>query len=516
MPEINSSFRFSWEPATWGQSFKALFRTPSPGPTWFQDLIAFDMVSFTKQREEGSPRKTENKIDQPFEKSCNIVHKSVAYLAKYSHPSLEQALERKFNELSTAEEFKNAFHSILLSSLKTSRPNMLEVCQRILSSHKLAKVFGVSDVIAKAREEAEYVPKPEPFFVSLIKSTSVIVQFPLQRIRKIFSYIYSMTARAYVPDDINRPPDTIQRAQGTWSFYRDAIYDGIFVVQITKRLLTMRWKTGLVGVGLLVSFGVVLYKFSEAIPSASRFKVLLPEQFHGSRDVGECYSPPSPIKREPSASLEAHLHALKQRLLDFEQDKEITLHKCKIERQSNPEWMNTDKGKILKEEKKNIDYKITEQKKKIETGHKLCKRLDILAHLYFHNYQQENRLLHLLIERGEKLGKSLENTKKVFLFLKYLALPEIKDEFDAIKSKFQTMLMPPDITGMKIYRARSTSALEGTSQQNRASPAAISYPLPTVLQAIESLTLPPPAVVIGTPTYTLTKRRSSSALPASS
>lgn len=495
MTRTNVSYRFSWEPASWGQSIKALFRTPPPVTTWFADLERFDIAAFAKVREKGSPRLLLNEEEPPIEDSCTVFHKSIAYLAKYSNTQLEGILVKKFEQISYAEGLKNVFHSILLLTLRTNRPKMLEVCQKVLSSKKLTELFKVQNVIALAQKEALIVQKPQHRVASISKSLIHALQQPLLKVQKVIRYISSTTSQAYGVN-FDDPPINSQRAQGQWTFYRDTLHDACVIVPIIKTFFTVQWKTSIVTATLLAVSIAAAYQLSESpAHHISRFRSLeLPLRLQGSDDVQQCHTPHGSLpKREPSAELESYLQVLERQLLHLNSDREITIELCNKERESNPDWITSTQGEKLFDVIKNIDRAIRDHKKRIIEARKLSLRLEKLSQIRLDLSQKEHTIIHLLNDQSKKMSTSNDQSKntnpsferpqKDYLFLKYLVLPQIRREYDTIIGKCQAMMFPPR-TGSRIPRGRasSTSNLDSNLQTSTSAPPALtSLVLPIIL-----------------------------------
>lgn len=450
MSEINVSHRFSWEPVSWAQSIKALFRTPPPVSTWFADLERFNMASLTTVREEGSPRLLPNGKEQPIENSCTVFHKSIAYLAKYSNARLEGILVNKFEQISSSEGLENVFHSILLLSLRTHRPKMLEVCQKVLSFKKLAELFNVADVKELAQKEASVADKPQHRVASISKSLIHALQQPLQKIRKVTLYIFSTTSQAYGVNFDNPPPNS-QRAQGQWTFYRDTLHDICVIVPVVKAFFTVQWKTSIATATLLAVSVTAAYRLSESpARNISRFNTELPLRIQESDDIQQCHtpSPGSQLRREPSAGFESYLLVLERQLDRFNAEREKTIKDCNIARDSNPNWLRSPKGENLFKEKEKIEKNITEHKNKMIEARKLSLRLEKLSQLSVDYSQKRDTLIHFLNEQipkeqSKKTDKSLEeSSQKDYLFLKFLALQEIRRENDMIITKCRILTVP--------------------------------------------------------------------------
>lgn len=488
MPEINASFRFSWEPATWAQSFKALFRNPSPAPSWFKDLEQFDMAAFTKVREKGSPRTASDEKADKSPEDYNILLKTVVYLTRYPHPRLESILKEKFEKLSTAESLKNAFHSILLLSLRTNRPKMLEVCQKVLSSQKLADLFRVKDVMGLAKKEALVVSKPENKVTSLSKALIQSLQQPLLKILRIIRYIFSTTKQAYGVD-FNTPPVGPQRAQGQWTFYRDTLHDICVLVPLVKTFCADRWKTSIIvatviGVSIAAAYRLTESPSRKAMPFGKTEFVFRTME---SDDVQQCHThPDSPIKREPSSELESCLQGLEHRLIYLNENKALTIALSNQEREANPYWTETERGIKLAGDLENINRDIETQQNHLTEIKKLSLRLEKLSQIYFDLREKEHAIIHFLNDQT-KNNNTLEVAHKNYQFLKFLALPEIRREYEVIIAKCKVTLAPPsqDLTGSRlnvrlgIAKSSSTSSLK---------PSALP---PSVLA---SLTVPAPIV----------------------
>jgi hypothetical protein len=484
MPELSASFRFSWEPASWRQSLKALFITPPPNSTWFKDLETFDVISFTQKREEGSPRCTSDiPADQSLEDSCNILHKTVAYLAKYPNPRLEGILVNKIREISSADSLRNAFHSVLLLSLRVNRPKILEVCQKVVSLQQLTTLFKVKDVMSLVQTDAIVAQKPEHRLASLSKSLAHALQQPLQKTGKIFLYIFSTTCQAYA-FDFDNPPKNSQRAQAIWNFY----YENIRVIfPAVLTFIVTWWKTSLV-VGAVLSTGIAATYHWSLLPSSPRKTGL----FHGD-DIQQCHSPSEGrYKREPSTDLTSCFQALEKRRDELIEEQAKAIQEGN-ELRTNPDWGSTDKGIKIVSEIGRIKTDLELLAAHLAKVKKLSLRVEKLSQLRLYYGQKENALIHLINEQKidiklpEKTpNKNIEEAQKIYLFLKYLFLPETRRECNAIVTKCKFILAPPPSPLGSRACAKSAS-LSALTLSPAASPSA---PHPHV----ESFTLPPPAV----------------------
>jgi hypothetical protein len=466
------SYRFSWEPASWTQSIKALFRTPPPVPTWFAELEKFNMTSMTRIREKGSPRMLPNEVDQPIESSCTVFHQSIAYLAKYSNAQLESILVKKFEQIPSPEGLKNVFHSILLLSLRTNRPKMLEVCQKVLSSKKLARLFKVPDVMKLAQKEAIVVPKPQHRVASISKSLVQALQQPLLKIRQIVRYAFSTTSQAYGVD-FNTPPSNSQRAQGQWSFYRDTLHDIIVITPLIKTFFTVQWKTSLATSALLAVSVAAAYQLSEdPAPPISQAKIPeFPLLLRVTDDVQQCHTPQGfPPKREPSAELESHVQVLERQLARLNEEMEMINRTCNLERDSIPGWIDSPKGEHLFKEIDRVEKEFADYQTKLMEARKLSLRLEKLTQIRSDYRQKEHTVIHFLNEQSKKTNKSLEESQKDYLFLKYLALPEIRREYETIIAKCNILMTTPRPGSRALVKASSTSSLGASLRPSISAP----------------------------------------------
>ncbi|MBS0648658.1 MAG: hypothetical protein JSS10_05475 [Verrucomicrobia bacterium] len=498
MTGTNVSFRFSWEPASWGQSFKALFYTPPPVSDWFQDLETFDIVSFTKAREQGSPRLISDPaaVDKSPEDSCNIFHKAIAYLAKYSNPRLESILKIKFEELSTVDSLKNAFHSVLLLSLRTNRPKMLEVCQKVLSSKKLADLFNVNDVMELAKIEARVVPKPEHRVRSLSKALLHSLQQPFMKIRQIIRYIFSTTSQAYGVD-FNRPPLSAPRAQGQWTFYRDSLHDICVLAPLVKTFFTDQWKTTIIAATILGISITAVYRLSEP-PSPYATPSRRPSLHHSAGwhddQLEQCSSSSESLQREPSPGLISCCHTVEYQLYKLHSEKEEVIQECNRKRALKSNWQTTEAGEGLLKDLNRIESNIELQKKTLAEIRKLALRLERLSQIYQDYVQKERVTIHFLNGQTENSKIPLEISQNTYLFMKYLALPEIRRESEYIISRCHISFTLSSPTGSRIGfgapRSASLSALDLPLGGSRSGPAAFGGGA----AAIAPLALPPPAL----------------------
>jgi hypothetical protein len=475
MTELSASFRFSWEPATWGQSLKALFYTPPPCEEWFQNLEKFDINAFAATPPDGSPRKSNEILD---EKNCNILEKTVAYLAKYSNPRLEGILRSKFEmlslpfkkgdqEISAADRLTNTFHSILLLSLRSHRPKMLEVCQKILSTKLLLHLYTGEDLIKTAQIEAgDYIQEPQHRVISISKSVIDALQRPFQKIRKIIRYIFSTTRQAYGVD-FDTPPNNSSKAQGQWTFYRDSLHDICVIAPIIKTFFTIQLKTSIVIATIFAVSITAIYQLGES-PSRSSLqsKPESPANFQESTGdirgirsdyVERCHShSPSSLmpNQEPSAELPRCLKILEDRLVVLNKDLDKNIKDGQQERRKNCNWTTEAKGRLLIKEKRLIKEQIQTQEKHIDEMRKLILRLEMLSHLSSDYEQKEQVAVHFL----SKNTTNLEEFKKAYLFFTYLALPVIENEHKSIIDKCKTQIKP--VAGVTLHvRSASTSAL---------------------------------------------------------
>ncbi len=472
MSETNVSLRFSWEPASWGQSIKAFFRTPPPVQAWFTELEEFNMNSFGTQREKGSPRlSSDGSENKPLEESCTVLHKTIAYLAQYSNPRLEKILETKFGQISSSTGVKNIFHSILLLSLRTNRPKMLEVCQKVLSLNKLKALFHVSDVISLAQKEALVVQKPQHRVASISKSLIHALQQPLLKIRKVIQYIFSTTGQAYGVD-FDAPPKNSQKAQGQWSFYRDTAHDICVIAPFVRAFFTVQVKTSIAIATLFAVFITAVYRLSE-LPArhAAQLRIEQRLPLHGSDDIQQCHTPGVSIKRDPSAELESFLQIIERQLTHLSDERESTIDACNIERQKNPNWVTSEKGKLLFGKLDRIDKDIEKHNKKITEIRRLSLRLEKISQIRFDDREKEHAVIHFLNENSKNPNNLFEESQKNYLNLKYLVLPELEREYMTIIAKCTVEIIPPTHSRSFGLRARAVST--SFLQASNAAPAAL-------------------------------------------
>lgn len=462
MSATTFSSRFSWDPPSWHQSLLPFFwPKPQPDPTWIAELKKFDLSAFARERIDGFPRSA---LDPAAERArpipITILHKTIAYLADYPHPQLQQALVEKLTEFpSDLDSIKNVFHSILLCSLATGRSKMWKVYQNALPFQLLLTASKVSDVMELAKIEATVVPKPEHRFVHILRYIAQAWYQQSQFIRKIVQNIFLTTSLAY-GGSLNTVPKNPQKAQGQWSFYRDAFYDMVLVVQILRTLLSGQRKASLVAMAL-IPFIVVAYQYRPLPLSTAKIFGFpeIPIDRSESGDDQLVISARGVETGEIVNSFEAQLMELEEKLNDLKIVKLRAVTDGYAEKRMNENWFTSLRGKEILARLRQAERQIASCEEKLVEARKLRQRLERLKKILADFTHEECTAIHSLYNPSKIPDQQREQLQRVYLFLKYIALPIVIKEQDRRMEKYKFIIrQPSNLSARNGRRPRSNSA----------------------------------------------------------
>jgi len=462
MSATTFSSRFSWDPPSWHQSLlPCVWPKPQPDPTWIDELKKFDLCAFAREKMDSSPRSALEPVAERARPSpITILHKTIAYLADYPHPQLQQALVEKLTELpSDLDSIKNVFHSILLCSLATGRSKMWKVYQNALPFQLLLTASKVSNVMELAKIEAIVVPKPEHRFVHILRYIAQAWYQQSQYIRKIVQNIFLTTSLAY-GGSLNTVPKNPQKAQGQWSFYRDAFYDIVLVVQILRTLLSGQRKASLVAMAL-IPFIVVAYQY-RPLP-LSTVKIFgfpeIPIDRSESGDEQLVISAKGVETAETVNSFEAQLMELEEKLNDLKIVKLRAVTDGYAEKKMSENWFTSLRGKEILAQLRQTERQIASCEEKLMEARKLSQRLERLKKIVADFTHEECTAIHSLYNPSKISDQQRDELQRVYLFLKYIALPVVVKEQDRRMAKYKLIIrQPSNLSARNGRRPRSNSA----------------------------------------------------------
>lgn len=117
---------------------------------------------------------------------------------------------------------------------------------------------------------------------------------------------------------------------------------------------------------------------------------------------------------------------------------------CSKARIHNPRWQSTDAGGRLFAEMETYDNLIKRYELKLLEEPKLRQYNNYLRHLLIAYRQKEQKAIHFFVDQEKKFpGKPLDEAKKTYLFLKFIALPIINREVAAQYRRYKQMYLLP-------------------------------------------------------------------------